>query len=406
LDNFTHSLAGMLVAEVVCAARREHRPHVRAVLYLVSALANNLPDSDIVYSWMDGPKPLGSLLHHRGHTHTVALALPMAWLLGLATWRWFKRRHADSGGAERRLIFGLALGGPLLHLLMDFGNNYGVHPFWPVTGRWFYGDSIFIVEPLWLAVLVPILARAIARRWLRILLWVVLIAVLVAYWYLPFFSFTARAVLLGVTALSLVVSRQPSTQLRAAYALGGVLTVAVVFAVASQRAKAELRAAATAAFPALTVHDISAAPLPGNPLCWEGLLAGEQGGVYRVLRATVALASGPADGCGAGTDVEPTAPVTRLERAPRGGVRWVTEYRAELTQLSRLRRQDCRFAGLLRFARLPYVSADGRVAGDLRYDRSPGLDFSDVALPAVPSDGDCPRLVPAWGEPRGELFQP
>src|ERR1044071_5463246 len=108
----------MLAAEVVCAVRREQRPHLRAALYLVSALGNNLPDSDILYSWMDGPKPLGSLLHHRGHTHTLAFALPMAWLLGFAVWRWFQRRHADAGEAEKRLIFGLALVGPALHLLM------------------------------------------------------------------------------------------------------------------------------------------------------------------------------------------------------------------------------------------------------------------------------------------------
>jgi inner membrane protein len=405
LDNFTHSLAGMLVAELVCAARREQRTHVRAALSLVSALANNLPDSDIVYSWMDGPKPLGSLLHHRGHTHTVAIALPMAWLLGFVVWRWFSRRHADAGVAERRLIFGLSLAGPLLHLLMDFGNNYGVHPFWPVTGRWFYGDSIFIVEPLWLAVLVPILARAVARRWLRVLLWGVLGAVIVAYWFLPFFSYPARLCLVAVAGLALLVSRQPNPLFRASFALGGVLIVALVFTVASRRTKAELRAAANAAFPALSVHDVSTAPLPGNPLCWEGLVAGEQGGTFRVLRATVALPAGPADGCGVGRDVEPTAPVTRSSRADRGGVRWLTEYRADIAQLSQLRREDCRFAALLRFARLPYVTTDGRVAGDLRYDREPGLEFADMALPPA-SSHDCPKLVPGWDEPRGELFQP
>ncbi|MDF3069785.1 MAG: Membrane-bound metal-dependent hydrolase [Polyangiaceae bacterium] len=395
----------MLVAEVVCTMRQETRQHVRAALYLASALGNNLPDSDILYSWMDGPKPLGSLLHHRGHTHTLAIALPMAWLLGFVIWRWFRRRHADAGVAEKRLIFGLSIAGPAFHLLLDFGNNYGVHPFWPATGRWFYGDSIFIVEPLWLAVLVPILARAIARRWLRIVLWVVLVAVLAAYWYLPFFSWTARLCLLSVAGLSLLVSRQANAPVRAAYGVVGAVCIALVFAVASWRAKSNLREAAQAAFPALAVHDISTAPLPGNPRCWEGLLAGEQSGVYRVLRATIALGGGPA-ACIAGNDTAPTAPVSRLDRADRGGVRWRTEYSAEISALSKLRREDCRFAALLHFARLPYVSKDGRHAGDLRYDRQPGLDFSDMELPAKPSEGSCPKLVPGWGEPRGELFPP
>lgn len=396
----------MLVAELACVVRREQRQHVRAVAYLVSALANNLPDSDIFYSWLDGPQPLGSLLHHRGHTHTVTVGLPMAWLLGFGIWRWFRRRHTDAKSPERQLIFGLALAGPLLHLLMDFGNNYGVHPFWPLTGRWFYGDSLFIVEPLWLAILVPILTRALARRWLKIVLWVVLASVLVACWFLPFFSYPGRLFLLGVTAASLYVSRNPSPRLRVAWGGVGALLVALVFAVAGRRAQSSLREATAAAFPALAVHDISAAPLPANPLCWEGLVAGEQGGVYRVLRATVALGSGPADACTAGMDVDPTAPVARLDRARRGGVRWVSEYRANVSELSRLRREDCRFRALLRFTRLPYVAASGRVAGDLRYDRQPGLDFSDLELPGRASDAPCPKLLPGWDEPRGALFQP
>src|SRR6188768_1978193 len=109
----------MLLAEAVCVARGETRKPVRAAAYLVSALANNLPDVDIVYTWITGPRPLGSLLHHRGHTHTLLLALPGAWLLGLGVWRWFSRRTADATPRDRQLFLGLALAGVVLHLAMD-----------------------------------------------------------------------------------------------------------------------------------------------------------------------------------------------------------------------------------------------------------------------------------------------
>src|SRR4051812_21876108 len=158
----------MLLAEAVLVARGETRRTVRAAAYWVSALANNLPDIDIVYTWITTPKPLGSLLHHRGHTHTLLFALPAAWLLGLAVWRWLSGRKDDAGPPERRLIVGLALAGVLLHMTMDFGNNYGVHPFWPLSGKWLYGDSIFIVEPLWWAITIPLIATRIERRWLKI----------------------------------------------------------------------------------------------------------------------------------------------------------------------------------------------------------------------------------------------
>lgn len=406
MDNLTHSLAGMLVADAICVARRETRPNVRSAAALVSALANNLPDIDIAYSWLDGPKPLGSLLHHRGHTHTLLVALPMAWFLGLVAWRLFRRRQTGAEAAVRRLLLGLSLAGPLLHLLMDFGNNYGVHPFWPLYSGWLYGDSIFIVEPLWLAILIPSLSHTVTRRWLALLMWTALIALLVLCWFVPFVPTGARLALLLLTGLSWYLARSSTAQARSRSTVGACAAVALVFVLASQRAKAEVRTAAVAAFPALTLHDIAAAPLPANPACWETLLVGEQGGRYRVVRASVALWPFEGATCLAGADVEPSAPVSLVSRAKHGGVRFINEYQVGVATLSELRRDDCRFRALLHFARVPYVTIPSRMAGDLRYDRQPGLDFSDVELPPPLSAARCPRFVPSWTEPRGELFQP
>jgi inner membrane protein len=416
LDNVTHSLAGMLLAETALVSRRESRPRLRAIAYLASVLANNLPDSDIVYTWITGPKPLGSLLHHRGHTHTLLLALPMAWLLGLALWRWYSRRNADASKRDQNLILGLCLAGPLLHLTMDLGNNYGVHPFWPLSGRWFYGDTIFIVEPLWWSIAIPILAQLVKRSWLKVLLWLLLGAVLALCWFLPFVLPASRWALLAISGLAFVVGRRASEQARIGFALVACFSVAVCFGVYSNDARKQLRHAAADAFPALSPSDIVLSPMPANPLCWEGLLVGEQGGSYRVLRASVAVWPLQASSCTAGLDVEPTANVRPLERPNRGGVRWISEYREELSELRQLAQRDCRFRALLQFARLPYISRHGsettpgrdpgKFAGDLRYDRKPGLDFSDLSLPEDPSHGPCPRFLTAWTPPRADLLQP
>lgn len=413
MDNVTHALAGMLVAEAACLARRETRREVRAASYLVSALANNLPDIDIVYTWITGPKPLGSLLHHRGHTHVLLVALALAWLLGYVAWRVLVRRHSDWGRGERRLLYGLALAGPLLHLTLDFGNNYGVHPFWPLSGRWFYGDTIFIVEPTWWALSIPLLATRVERRWLRALLWVLLAAILVVCWFVPFVMTASRLALLALAALSWALAWRAGPRVACAAVVGGCLLVPAAFAVSSARAKSALREAAEAAFPALEVHDIAATPLPANPWCWEAFVAGEQGGIYRVLRASVALPPLGHDRCPAGLDVAPTAVVTPLTRARRGGVRWIHEYTLPVAALRRWHQSSCFFRAGAQFFRLPYVSrvgpgrqqSPGTYAGDLRYDRSPDLDFSDMRLP---DDGSvpCPRFVPGWTEPRAELFRP
>jgi inner membrane protein len=345
LDNVTHGLFGMLVADAVCVWRGETRAEVRAAASLLSALTNNLPDIDIVYSWIDGPKPLGSLLQHRGHTHTLLLALPMAWLLGVGMWRWLARSRPAAFTPDRKQwLLLLALAGPALHLLMDYGNNYGVHPFWPVYSGWLYGDSIFIVEPLWLAILVPVVARGLTRRWLAALLWLALAAVITICWFVPFVPTASRLALLGLALAAFTVGRLTSESTRLVLAVGGCLSVAL------------------------------------GPLS--------------------------ATDCSAGSEVEPTAPVATLSRANFGGVRWRTEYSADLSELSRLRRADCRFRAMLRFARVPYFAPARQIAGDLRYDRQPGLDFSDVALSGPASAAPCPRFVPGWTEPRAELFRP
>ena len=414
MDNVTHSLAGMLVAEAALVWRRESRQSVRAVAYLVSVLGNNLPDIDVLYSsWLTGPKPIGSLVHHRGHTHTVVVALPMACLLALWLWRRFLRKNPEASRRDQNLLFGLALAGPLLHLSMDFGNNYGVHPFWPVSGRWFYGDSIFIVEPLWFAALIPILAQIVRAKWLKLVLWLLLATVLTLTWFVPFVLPVSRFVVIALAVLAFAIGKRSSERGRVVFAAGAFLAVAATFAVASRLAKAQLRVATEAAFPALHIHDIAASPMPANPACWETLTVGEQGEAYRVLRASVALWPLATTDCTAGLDVEPTANVRRLERAQRDGVRWIHEHTTELEELRRRVRYDCRFRALLEFARVPYapaiVSTDSskrEMAGDLRYDRQRERDFSDVPLFSdPPMDPSCPERLPGWEWPRAALFR-
>jgi len=241
LDNVTHSLAGMLLAEAVCVWRGETRRHVRAAAYLVSALANNLPDADVFYSWIPEPRAARqSFESPRAHAHAAR---------GVAVRVAARRRRlalvlAPPSGRRRRartrLVRGAGARGVVLHLGMDFGNNYGVHPFWPLSSRWLYGDSIFIVEPLWLAIAIPILSETLTRRWLKLTLWVVLSAVLVVCWFVPFVATPVRFTLLGVTALSSFVARKSHERLRIQLAVAAWLAVALLFGLASLRAKSKL----------------------------------------------------------------------------------------------------------------------------------------------------------------------
>ncbi|HEX9295216.1 MAG TPA: metal-dependent hydrolase, partial [Polyangiaceae bacterium] len=167
MDNLTHTLAGLLMAEAAVALRARKGSEAsrswRTAAYLTSAVVHNLPDFDFLYTGITGGS-LGYLLHHRGHSHTVVVASALG-LLALAVVAVVARRRKFGWSrSDFGWLFGLCWFGPLVHIAMDFTNNYGVHPFWPLYDGWIYGDAIFIVEPYFWAIGIPPLIFAAEAR--------------------------------------------------------------------------------------------------------------------------------------------------------------------------------------------------------------------------------------------------
>ena len=144
MDNLTHSLVGLALAET--PAGRRH-PHSR----IACLVAANIPDVDGLLYLLD---PDLALLHRRGHTHGIlALTLwPVLFGLGLAL---MGRAH------PRRGLWLLTCLAVWSHPVMDWFNTYGMRFLMPFDGRWFYGDTLFVVDPwLWLLLVGPLaLAR-------------------------------------------------------------------------------------------------------------------------------------------------------------------------------------------------------------------------------------------------------
>jgi inner membrane protein len=112
----------------------------------------NLPDLDAL-AYLAGPA--ADLAWRRGWTHGVlALCVLPFVLTGLLLlverWRWRPRRPADAPAAPRHILF-LSFVAILSHPILDTLNTYGVRWLMPFSGRWFYGDALFIVDPwVWL----------------------------------------------------------------------------------------------------------------------------------------------------------------------------------------------------------------------------------------------------------------
>lgn len=417
MDNLTHSLAGLILGEAAIAWRERSglplEPRQRAAALTTAVLASNLPDLDILYIGITGGK-LGYLLHHRGHTHTVAAVLPLALfclalvVIGFRLPRPWQRRSEPARAGALGWLGLLAASGGLLHLLMDFGNNYGVHPFWPVYDGWFHADAIFIIEP-WLIIVLTGMAGGVSRsRGLRAALLLGLAALLALVWGVAQAS-VWLALALTVVAVPWVLGLWRAS-FRVRWRLGGGALVACGLLLLGTRhiARANAREALDREAldreggATLRLVDLISTPAPGNPLCWSLLTVQRSERAYVVRQA---VASGwpwlsSAASCRI-VNAGQTAPVvpSSLGAAPSRELVWGPEFRAPLTQLDELQREDCNASAFLRFARAPFWVQQGERAtliGDLRFDRSHAVEFAELPLPP---DAPCPRFEPPWRPP-------
>jgi inner membrane protein len=171
MENLTHSLVGLAAAK---AGLERLSPGATALCIL----AANLPDADVVTTywgrWV-------YLHHHRGITHSIVGTATLAVLLPLLFYGVERIVALIRGKPPSFRLRGLLIASLLVtatHPLLDWTNNYGLRPFLPWSGKWYYGDLFFIVDPwLWL-VLGGACFLLTARGWLRISFWTLLALVL------------------------------------------------------------------------------------------------------------------------------------------------------------------------------------------------------------------------------------
>jgi inner membrane protein len=105
-----------------------------ALATLTLTLAAEAPDLDVL-SRFGGPA--FGFAHHRGFTHSfLGLPLDAAVVVGFiyVIWRLRGRKLKDPNLPPRwGLLFFYACLAGLSHILLDFTNNYGVRPFWPLS---------------------------------------------------------------------------------------------------------------------------------------------------------------------------------------------------------------------------------------------------------------------------------
>jgi inner membrane protein len=121
-----------------------HRTTPRAAATLM--LAANLPDVDAITVFTGGATGF-----RRGITHGLPALVLLPLLLAGLVLLWDRWRTAEGRPRARAgWIVALAWLGALTHPVLDWLNVYGMRWLMPLDGRWFYGDSLFIMDPwLW-----------------------------------------------------------------------------------------------------------------------------------------------------------------------------------------------------------------------------------------------------------------
>lgn len=170
MDNLTHTLIGAALAE--SGLRRRTRYAAAAMM-----IGANIPDVDVV------AVPLGrSLEWRRGVTHGIPALILWPFVLTALIVLWHRRRGSRKGpraGATIRarherdrpplrvpqllLVSTVAV---LTHPFYDWLNTYGMRWLMPFSGTWYYGDSLFIIDPYLLGALLlgVFLSRRRARQ--------------------------------------------------------------------------------------------------------------------------------------------------------------------------------------------------------------------------------------------------
>ncbi|MBA2663864.1 MAG: metal-dependent hydrolase [Bradymonadaceae bacterium] len=145
MDNLAHSLLGATLAQ---AGLKRYSPLATATL----VIGANLPDIDALTTVLGSD---ASLYYRRGLTHGVLamVILPILLAITMILYDRHVRRRRDPTKDPALFLPLLALAyiGTLSHPVLDWLNTYGVRVLMPFDGRWFYGDTLFIVDPwFWL----------------------------------------------------------------------------------------------------------------------------------------------------------------------------------------------------------------------------------------------------------------
>jgi inner membrane protein len=162
VDNLTHSLVGAVMGRM---GLKRLTPRAMPAL-IISA---NLPDID---GWVAPWFGVSARVAHRGFTHGVGGLVTMPFLAAAIIMLWEKLLPGKEGPLKLGGLLLACFLGTLSHPLLDYLTGYGTRLLEPFSHRWFYGDTLFIIDPwIWIMLVLGLefswRAERLGRDWTR-----------------------------------------------------------------------------------------------------------------------------------------------------------------------------------------------------------------------------------------------
>jgi inner membrane protein len=359
MDPITHGLIGAAAGLGVVTFRREATARERWLAALCGLVGGEAPDADrgidrwFAHQWEDGGG-LAYMLYHRGITHSVLACLVFAALIGGGALHFMK--------VKKPWPFLAALVGVSLHLAMDATNDYGVHPFYPLSNQWFYGDFLFLGEPLVSAPLLPFLAIALGLPsrhvpWVCGLFGLAWFGFGVGSHWLSGWGF---AVAFAWLVLHIAIQRKFP---RATPAWAGCALAIGLFWGCAQMARA--RGEDAIAGDGQTSRDVITTPQGANPLCFRLITVARSGDRFDVRLGVTSLLPELVDPGSCFTPKESSVPqsvcLEEPELKPADPTHWLASFTGSISQFEAWAAQSPRVNATRHFLRAPFWGPDARV---------------------------------------------
>lgn len=413
MDNITHTIVGLAAGDLIHRSlplepesEADSNRLRRRLFVSACALASNFPDLDLFLTPLL-KSPLGYLLHHRGHTHTILYVIPQVLvLIALIMLAWPAARTLLKRSRAARIGFGASvLLGFALHLSMDFLNSYGIHPLYPFDSRWFFGDTVFIIEPIfWMACGIP-LAMGFERRLSRAISVLVLIAAPIAFTLKGYLSIFSLAILISIAAFQVWWSsweRSDGSRGRRGLVAGFLFSLVFIFlqCFASIAARTRVAEVLQARHRGSTLLDAAMTPMPTNPFCWSfsAIESSEADGTFIVTNGRMSLVPDliVVEKCPV-VMADETAESSEMAR----GILILHEETGNLDELRHLAKENCDVDAWLRFARIPILN-DTEVWDARFVSRAARGNFTRLELDET--SRTCAGYIPGWGRPREDML--